>query len=97
MKQVVVTPEGKINSMKLPDPGCNEIGILCQPLFSCISSGTETRGIIEARQKLINKLLKTENLQTFYISVGCFKVMLKLILEPRIECPIDVKRHRVTS
>ncbi len=62
MKQISVSPKGEINLVELPDPGCNEVGILCQPLFSCISLGTEISGIIGARQSLIRKVLQTENL-----------------------------------
>lgn len=62
MKQIIISRKGEINFIDLPDPGCNEVGILCQPLFSCISPGTETSAIISARQSLIKKALQTEDL-----------------------------------
>jgi predicted dehydrogenase/threonine dehydrogenase-like Zn-dependent dehydrogenase len=62
VKQIVISPKGGVNLAELPDPGCNEVGILCRPLFSCISPGTETSRIISARQGLIKKALQTEDL-----------------------------------
>ena len=62
MKQIVISPKGEVNLTELPDPGCNEVGILCQSLFSCISPGTETSGIIGARQSLIKRALQTKDL-----------------------------------
>ncbi len=62
MKQLAVSPKGEINLIDLPDPGCNTTGILCRPLFSCISPGTETTGIIRARESLIKRALETDNL-----------------------------------
>lgn len=62
MKRVVVTPRGKVRLMELAKPGCNEIGIICQNHFSCISPGTETAGIIASRQSLLGIALKTERL-----------------------------------
>ncbi|MDH4366653.1 MAG: bi-domain-containing oxidoreductase [Dehalococcoidia bacterium] len=62
MKQIVISPKGEVNLAELPDPGCNEVGILCRPSFSCISPGTETASIAGARQSLIRKALQTEDL-----------------------------------
>jgi predicted dehydrogenase/threonine dehydrogenase-like Zn-dependent dehydrogenase len=62
VKQIVISPKGEVNLAELPDPGCNEVGILCRPLFSCISPGTETSGIIGARQSLVKRAFQTEDL-----------------------------------
>jgi hypothetical protein len=62
VKQIVISQKGDVNLAELPDPDCNEVGVLCQPLFSCISPGTETSGIIGARQSLVKRALQTEGL-----------------------------------
>jgi predicted dehydrogenase/threonine dehydrogenase-like Zn-dependent dehydrogenase len=62
VKQIVISPKGEVNLVELPDPGCNEVGIVCRPLFSCISPGTETASIAGARESLIRKALQTEDL-----------------------------------
>jgi predicted dehydrogenase/threonine dehydrogenase-like Zn-dependent dehydrogenase len=62
LKQLIIGNGGKITNIDLPDPGYNEIGVLCQSKFSCISSGTETAGIIESRKGLLKNILETENL-----------------------------------
>jgi len=62
LKQITVKSRGEISIIELPDPGCNEVGIICQSMFSCISAGTEISGIIEARQGLIKTIFETEKL-----------------------------------
>jgi predicted dehydrogenase/threonine dehydrogenase-like Zn-dependent dehydrogenase len=75
LKKIIVKSHGEISLTELPDPGCNEVGIICQPMFSCISAGTETSGIIEARQSLIKTILKTEKL---------LPVAMRTVLEGRL-------------
>ena len=62
MKKLAVNLKGEINLVELPDPGCSPVGILCQPLFSCISAGTESIGIIRSRENIIKRALETDNL-----------------------------------
>ncbi|MFC1925714.1 bi-domain-containing oxidoreductase [Chloroflexota bacterium] len=87
MKRLIIGPRGEIKQVEIPDPGCNEFGILCQPVFSCISPGTETSGIVAARQSLIKQARQTSNL---------LPTIWRIILEGRL-LDILLRRESLTS
>ena len=62
MKRLNITSKGKVIPIEVPNPGRNEVGIVCSVRASAISPGTETAGITQLRQGLIQKALQTDNL-----------------------------------
>jgi len=62
MKRLNITSKGEVIPVEVPNPGCNEVGIVCSVRASAISPGTETAGITQLRQGLIQKALQTDNL-----------------------------------
>ena len=56
MKQIVQnTKSGRLEILELPNPQCDENGILVQNYFSLISTGTESRSVSTAKSSLLGK------------------------------------------
>jgi len=75
MQQLTVTGKGRVVLREVPDPGCNEVGVLAETHYAFVSSGTEAAILRQHRMSALDKLLAID---------GLFRKAVKYTLEGRL-------------